>query len=182
MNVNKKTLASFFDVDVRTVQNWQAQGMPVISGGGRGKEVIFDSAAAIKWHAERCCEMENAKLRKEVDELRKAGEGDIMPGTIDYERYRLTRAQADAQELKNLKDEKLVVDTGFCAFALSRLANDISAILDSIPLSMQRRFVDMDEAQLNYLKVSIAKAMNAAAMAGEKIPGALDEYLERTAS
>ena len=96
-------------------------------------------------------------------------------------RIRLTEAQAYAQELKNLKDEKLVVDTEFCSFALSRLANDISAILDSIPLSMQRRFVDMDEAQLNYLKVSIAKAMNAAVMAGEKIPGALDEYLERTA-
>ncbi|NTZ39996.1 terminase small subunit [Enterobacter sp. JMULE2] len=180
MNVNKKTLAEIFEVDARTIERWQTQGMPVSSGGGKGVEVTFDSSAVIKWYVERDCELENARLRQEVNELRKASESDLQPGSIDYERYRLTRAQADAQELKNLKDEKLVVDTAFCTFALSRLANDIASVLDTIPLSMQRRFIEMDEIQLNYLKALIAKAMNAAVMTSEKIPEALDEYLSST--
>lgn len=103
MEVNKKQLSDIFGVSVRTIQNWQDQGMPVVRGGGKGNEVLYDSAAAIKWFAERDADIENEKLRKEVEELRKAGESALQPGTIDYERYRLTRSQADAQELKTPK-------------------------------------------------------------------------------
>ncbi|MCV5283595.1 terminase small subunit, partial [Escherichia coli] len=35
-----------------TIQNWQEQGMPVLRGGGKGNEVLYDSAAVIKWYAE----------------------------------------------------------------------------------------------------------------------------------
>lgn len=87
MEVNKKQLSDIFGVSVRTIQNWQDQGMPVVRGGGKGNEVLYDSATAIKWFAERDADIENEKLRKEVEELRKAGESDLQPGTIDYERY-----------------------------------------------------------------------------------------------
>ncbi len=96
----KKQLADIFGASIRTIQNWQEQGMPVLRGGGKGNEVLYDSAAAIKWYAERDAEIENEKLRREVEELRQASETDLQPGTIEYERHRLTRAQADAQELK----------------------------------------------------------------------------------
>ncbi|SUG74679.1 terminase [Salmonella enterica subsp. enterica] len=102
MNVNKKKLAEIFGCDVRTVTAWQSQGLPLVSGGGKGNEAVFDTAAAISWYAERDASIENEKLRKEVDDLRAAAESDLNPGTIDYERYRLTKAQADAQELKML--------------------------------------------------------------------------------
>ncbi len=100
MEVNKKQLADIFGASIRTIQNWQEQGMPVLRGGGKGNEVLYDSAAVIKWYAERDAEIENEKLRREVEELRQASEADLQPGTIEYERHRLTRAQADAQELK----------------------------------------------------------------------------------
>ncbi|WP_238392827.1 terminase small subunit [Buttiauxella sp. 3AFRM03] len=93
-------------------------------------------------------------------------------------RIRLTEAQALAQELKNLRDERGVVDTAFCSFALSRLENDIASILDSIPLSMQRRFVDIGKAQLEFLKKLIAKATNNATTTSGKIPEMLDEYID----
>lgn len=70
---------------------------------------MFDTAAAISWYAERDASIENEKLRKEVDDLRAAAESELNPGTIDYERYRLTKAQADAQELKNAEREGLVL-------------------------------------------------------------------------
>lgn len=110
MEVNKKQLADIFGASIRTIQNWQEQGMPVLRGGGKGNEVLYDSAAVIRWYAERDAEIENEKLRREVEELRQASETDLQPGTIEYERHRLTRAQADAQELKNARDSAEVVE------------------------------------------------------------------------
>ncbi len=144
MEVNKKQLADIFGASIRTIQNWQEQGMPVLRGGGKGNEVLYDSAAVIKWYAERDAEIENEKLRREVEELRLASEADLHPGTLEFERHRLTRAQATAQELKNAKESAEVVETAFCTFVLSRIAREISSILDGIPLSVQRRFPELD--------------------------------------
>lgn len=79
MEVNKKQLADIFGASIRTIQNWQEQGMPVLRGGGKGNEVLYDSAAVIKWYAERDAEIENEKLRREVEELRQASEADLQP-------------------------------------------------------------------------------------------------------
>lgn len=120
MEVNKKRLSDIFGVSVRTIQNWQDQGMPVARGGGKGNEVLYDSAAAIEWYSARDAEIENEKLRKEVEDLRIASESDLQPGTIEYERHRLTRAQADAQELKNAKDTAEVVETALSVIIITR--------------------------------------------------------------
>lgn len=182
MKVNKKRLAEIFGVDVRTITTWQGQGLIPLSGGGKGVEAVFDTAAAIEWFAEREASIENEKLRKEVEDLRSATESDLQPGTIDYERYRLTKAQADAQELKNARDSAEVIDTGFCLFALIRLTQDISSTLDGIPLSMQRQFPDMTPSMLDFLKKSIAKAANRCASTAEGLPEMLDEYIRQSGS
>ncbi len=75
----QKQLADIFGASIRTIQNWQEQGMPVLRGGGKGNEVLYDSAAVIKWYAERDAEIENEKLRREVEELRLASEADLHP-------------------------------------------------------------------------------------------------------
>lgn len=171
MEVNKKQLADIFGASIRTIQNWQEQGMPVLRGGGKGNEVLYDSAAVIRWYAERDAEIENEKLRREVEELRQASEADLQPGTIEYERHRLTRAQADAQELKNARDSAEVVETAFCTFVLSRIAGEIASILDGIPLSVQRRFPELENRHVDFLKRDIIKAMNKAAALDELISG-----------
>ena len=174
MEVNKKQLADIFGASIRTIQNWQEQGMPVLRGGGKGNEVLYDSAAVIKWYAERDAEIENEKLRREVEELRQASEADLQPGTIEYERHRLTRAQADAQELKNARDSAEVVETAFCTFVLSRIAGEIASILDGIPLSVQRRFPELENRHVDFLKRDIIKAMNKAAALDELITALTD--------
>ncbi|HAI7318257.1 TPA: hypothetical protein HJW14_003540 [Escherichia coli] len=171
MEVNKKQLADIFGASIRTIQNWQEQGMPVLRGGGKGNEVLYDSAAVIRWYAERDAEIENEKLRREVEELRQASETDLQPGTIEYERHRLTRAQADAQELKNARDSAEVVETAFCTFVLSRIAGEIASILDGIPLSVQRRFPELENRHVDFLKRDIIKAMNKAAALDELMAG-----------
>lgn len=181
MEVNKKQLSDIFGVSVRTIQNWQDQGMPVARGGGKGNEVLYDSAAAIEWRSTQDATIENEKLRKEVEALRLAAESDLQPGTLDYERYRLTRSQADAQELKNQISEHKVIDTEFCIFALSRLAGELASVLDSIPLSMQRRFPELTERQLYFLKELVAKGANKCVESAEKMMDFADEYYRDTA-
>lgn len=180
MEVNKKQLSDIFGVSIRTIQNWQEQGMPVVRGGGKGNEVLYDTAAAIKWFADRDAELESEKLRKEVEELRKACESDLVPGTINYERHRLTRSQADAQELKNAKSSAEVVETAFCTFVLSRVAGEIASILDGIPLSVQRRFPELENRHIDFLKKDVIKAMNKTAALDEIIPELLNEYIEQS--
>ncbi|MCV4626179.1 terminase small subunit, partial [Escherichia coli] len=53
MKVNKKKLAEIFNVDPRTIERWQSQGLPCVSGGGKGVESVFDTAMAIQWYAQR---------------------------------------------------------------------------------------------------------------------------------
>lgn len=161
-------VAAYLDLTERQLRNLQKQpGAPVPKRKGD-----YDPDA---W---RIFYINYLRAVKSVRSEGSDGEEELREIQLQKARIRLTEAQAYAQELKNLKDDKLVVDTVFCSFALSRLANDIAAILDSIPLLMQRRFADMDEKQLNYLKKQIAKAMNIAAKTGTKIPEMLDEYLE----
>ncbi|HBV8468049.1 TPA: terminase small subunit, partial [Citrobacter freundii] len=117
--------------------------------GGKGNEVLYESSAAIEWYSARDAAIENEKLRKEVEDLRLASESDLQPGTIDYERHRLTRAQADAQELKNAKDSAEVVETAFCTFVLSRMAGEVASILDGVPLSVQRRFPELENRHID---------------------------------
>lgn len=180
MEINKKGLSEIFGVSVRTIQNWQDQGMPVARGGGKGNEVLYDSAATIEWYSARDAAIENEKLRKEVEALRIASESDLQPGTIEFERHRLTRAQADAQELKNAKESAEVVETAFCTFVLSRIAGEIASILDGVPLSVQRRFPELESRHVDFLKKDIIKAMNKAAALDEMIPGLLSEYIEQS--
>lgn len=184
MDVDKKELSQIFDVSPRTITTWQSQGMPVAvnnENGGRGGENRYCLHDVIEWYARRECSLENGVLRKELEELKTLAETDLQPGSIDYERYRLTRAQADGQELKNAKESAEVVETAFCMFVLSRIAGEISSLLDTIPLSYQRRFPGQDARHADYLKREIAKAMNKSAELGERLPGLLDEYIGSTA-
>ncbi|EPR5290946.1 terminase small subunit [Escherichia coli] len=118
MRVNKKKLAEIFDVDVRTISTWQNQGLPLISGGGKGNEAIFDTGKAIEWFAQR--------------------------------------------------------------EALSKLARQISSIMDSLPLTMQRSFPQMTPAMLDGLKKEVVRACNACTKLDENIPRMLSDYLMET--
>lgn len=178
MEVNKKRLSEVFGVSVRTIQNWQVQGMPVARGGGKGNEVLYESSAAIEWYSARDAAIENEKLRKEVEDLRLASESDLQPGTIDYERHRLTRAQADAQELKNARETGEVIDTAFATYALAKLAAEISSIMDSLPLTINRKFPDMEPRYSDAIKFEVNRAVSRASTIADLIPEIAERYIE----
>ncbi|QMD99490.1 terminase small subunit [Escherichia coli] len=140
MEVNKKQLADIFGASIRTIQNWQEQGMPVLRGGGKGNEVLYDSAAVIKWYAERDAEIENEKLRREVEELRQASEADLQPGTIEYERHRLTRAQADAEDIASAVALEDASTTKKGVVQLSSATNSTSETLAATPKAVKSAY------------------------------------------
>ncbi|WP_460413812.1 terminase small subunit, partial [Staphylococcus aureus] len=49
-----------------------------------------------------------------------------------------------------------------------------------LPLSVQRRFPELENRHVDFLKRDIIKAMNKAAALDELIPGLLSEYIEQS--
>jgi phage terminase Nu1 subunit (DNA packaging protein) len=99
---------------------------------------------------------------------------------IDYERWRLTKGQADGQELKNEKDRKEVVEVAFCSFLLSRIAAQISPVLDQIHIRVKRKFPDMPERTIDAIRAEVIKSQNTAAELANGIEDLLDEYISST--
>mgnify|MGYP000854683369 CR=1 FL=1 len=95
-------------------------------------------------------------------------------------RIELTSEQAIAQRLKNQIAEHKVIDTAFSIFALSRLVGELASVLDSIPLSMQRRFPELNDRQLAYLKELVAKGANKCVESAERMQEFADEYYRNT--
>ncbi|KJL63509.1 DNA-packaging protein [Enterobacter hormaechei subsp. hoffmannii] len=166
MLLNKSDMASSLGISVQAFDKWGVQ--PVEK---RGREVFFDVRSVV-----------DNRLENQSRKLQPSPGEDDESVNIDYERWRLTRANADAQELANEKKRREVVETAFCTFVLSRIAAEISSILDGIPLSMQRRFPELENRHIEFLKGDVVKAMNKAAALDERIPGLLNDYIDQSGS
>lgn len=162
--LNKRDMAASLGISVQAFDKWG-----VTPTERRGREVLYDVRTVL----------EN---RLEHQSQKQPAAEDDPAVNIDFERWRLTKAQADAQELKNAKDMAEVVETAFCVFVLSRVAAEIAGILDGIPLSMQRRFPELENRHIEFLKRDVIKAMNKAAATGELVPELLNEYIKQTNS
>ena len=162
--LNKRDMAASLGISVQAFDKWG-----VTPTERRGREVLYDVRTVL----------EN---RLEHQSQKQPAAEDDPAVNIDFERWRLTKAQADAQELKNAKDIAEVVETAFCVFVLSRVAAEIAGILDGIPLSMQRRFPELENRHIEFLKRDVVKAMNKAAATGELVPELLNEYIKQTNS
>lgn len=162
--LNKRDMAASLGISVQAFDKWG-----VTPTERRGREVLYDVRTVLENRLEH------------QSQKQQAAEDDPAVN-IDFERWRLTKAQADAQELKNAKDMAEVVETAFCVFVLSRVAAEIAGILDGIPLSMQRRFPELENRHIEFLKRDVVKAMNKAAATGELVPELLNEYIEQTNS
>lgn len=160
--LNKRDMAASIGISVQAFDKWGVE--PVER---RGREVFYNVRVVLEHDRKK-------RPAQQADE----DNSDELDKRLLLARVLLTEEQAVSQRLKNRKEERLVIDTAFCTFALSRLANDIASILDGIPLAMQRRYADMDKAQIDYLKLQVAKTMNLAVRTCEKLPEMLDEYID----
>ena len=161
--MNKKNMAQSCRVSATAFDKW---GVTPVER--KGREAFYDVASVI-----------DNRVSNAINQITN-DKGEIDDDQLLRVRIRLLTAQAEAQELKNERDRGDVIDTEFCMYALSKLASQISSIMDSIPLTMQRSFPQMTPAMLDGLKKEVVRACNACTKLDENIPRMLSDYLMET--
>ncbi|EEZ6129843.1 terminase [Escherichia coli] len=161
--MNKKTMAQSCRVSATAFDKW---GVTPVER--KGREAFYDVSSVI-----------DNRVNNAISQLTN-DKGEIDDDELLRVRIRLLTAQAEAQELKNERDRGDVIDTEFCMYALSKLASQISSIMDSLPLTMQRSFPQMTPVMLDGLKKEVVRACNACTKLDENIPRMLSDYLMET--
>ena len=161
--MNKKNMAQSCRVSATAFDKW---GVTPVER--KGREAFYDVASVI-----------DNRVNNAISHLTN-DKGEIDDDELLRVRIRLLTAQAEAQELKNERDRGDVIDTEFCMYALSKLASQISSIMDSLPLTMQWNFPQIPPAMLDGLKREVVKACNASARVADNLPQILADYLNET--
>lgn len=159
--LNKKDTAASNGISVQAFDKWGVQPVAKI-----GRESFYTMECVVENRVAQA-------LRKQqlTSDLDPEVEAKLM-----QERLRLTAAQADAQEMKNMVSERAMVPVGFAVFALSRTISSVAAKLDTVPLLHKRKHPDLDVRHIESLQRDIAEIRNAAADLADDIPDLIDEY------
>ncbi|MDE7592234.1 terminase small subunit [Enterobacter bugandensis] len=88
-----------------------------------------------------------------------------------------TNAQADEQELKNSRKMGEVIDSAFATYALLKLAGEVGAIMDSLPLDISRQCPGMEKCYLDSIKKEVSKVMNRASSISDEIQNMVEKYM-----
>jgi terminase small subunit / prophage DNA-packing protein len=85
--VNKAELGDILGKSQPTLTTWQKQGMPIHVAGTRGQENLYDTVEVIDW-----------LIRRSLEKVVVGDDGEAI--NYEAERARLTKAQANHEELK----------------------------------------------------------------------------------
>lgn len=165
--LNQTAMAASLGISVQAFVKWDVKPIARV-----GRSVYFTAADVLQNRYEN----EAAKLQPET------GPDEDLGCGLDFERYRLTKAQADAQELKNEINQQEVVPVEFAAYALAKVAAEASGVIDSTPLNLIRKNPELTVSQQENIKRELAKAMNALSKLAEEMPRILDDFIRETES
>jgi phage terminase Nu1 subunit (DNA packaging protein) len=166
-------VAAHIDLSDRQVRSLLTDGVLPGSKGSGGLDLDACRLAYIRYLRG----LSNGQVRPEViDDFE--GADPNVEAKLTQERLRLTAAQAEGQELKNEVTKRKSVPTDFAVFVLSRLAAEISSILDTLPLTLKRRHPDLEVRHIESVQRELAKARNRSATLDDRLPGLLNEYLD----
>jgi len=96
----------------------------------------------------------------------------------EQEEYLLTKERRIGQQQKNEIAARKVVPSEFAIFTLSKIAAEIAAILDTLPLTMKRKHPDLETRHLDTLMRELARARNKASGLDETLPELLDDFFD----
>jgi terminase small subunit / prophage DNA-packing protein len=164
--LNKTDLCKSLGISTQAFDKWD---VPIHSK--KGRECLYQMSDVV---GNRVANERKKHIAKPDDS------GNEDKPNIDFERYRLIKAQADGQELKNRKDDKEVVDVAFCVYVLNRLAAQIAPVLDQIHIRVKRKNPDIPERAIDAVRAEVIKSQNTAASLADSIEDLLDEYIGST--
>ncbi|OLF82665.1 hypothetical protein AWH63_06580 [Marinobacter sp. C18] len=158
--LNKSQMAKSLGISTTAFDKWGVQPVASI-----GREKYFDVRSVL-----------DNRLNHQIA-IQQPEDLDYEPGTMDFERLRLTRAQADGQEIKNRIAEGKTAPIEIITLVLSKIAGEASGELDSLPLNIKRRHPELENQVIESIKRHCVKAQNAIARTSESLDNALDDYL-----
>ena len=169
-------VASHLDLTDRQVRNLLQSG--VLPGAkGRGAYSLDDCRLAYIRYM-------RGQVGGQVDTPEPGGDeiDPLLEHKREQEEYLLTRERRIGQQQKNEIAARKVVPSEFAIFSLSKLAAEIAAILDTLPLTMKRKHPDLEARHLDTLSRELAKARNQAAGLHDTVSDHLDEYHDTLAN
>lgn len=89
------------------------------------------------------------------------------PDSIEYQRLRLTREQADNMALKNEQARAKLVPIELLTAILARIAGEWSGLVDTLPLNIRRKHPALDTQIIDDFKWHCVKMQNAVARLDE---------------
>ena len=158
--LNKSQMAKSLGISVQAFDKW---GVAPVSR--YGNQAFYDVRRVL-----------DNRLMKQADQMQPAP-GDQGEGTIDFERLRLTRAQAEGQEIKNELSKGRTAPVEIITLVLSRIAGEASGELDSLPLNIRRKHPELASQVIESIKRHCVKAQNAISRTGESLDNHLNDYL-----
>lgn len=163
--LNKARMAASLGISVQAFDKWGVKPVAKI-----GRETFYDVRSVL----DNRLKHQGAKDQPVDDN------GEPIDPLIEYklqqERLRLTKAQADGQELRNRVKERLLVPTDFCTFAITRLCSMLGSALDTIHVKVKRKQPDIDVRFLEAIEREVAVTRNEAADLADKLPELLNEF------
>lgn len=161
--LNKKNMAKSCGIGLTAFDKWEVK--PV---SRKGREAFYDVSSVIKNR------VDNA-LEKVI-----SADGEVNNEELLKERIRLTKAQADAQEIRNDVAREWLIPMDLLSFILPRIAGEISSRLDGIPLTLKRKYPELKPSHIEAVKTEVALASNRAAAMHEELDRWLEEYERAT--
>jgi phage terminase Nu1 subunit (DNA packaging protein) len=151
----QQNMAKSLGVTVSAFARWEVEPVARI-----GKHVYYDVRAVLNNRLEKADQAGNT-------------------GDIDAERLRLTRAQAEGQEIKNELAKGKTAPMEIITLSLSTVAGAASGILDSLPLNIKRKFPELDTQMIEAIRRHCVKAQNEMSRLDEVVVDKLRDYLEQ---
>ena len=158
--LNQKQVSKSLGISTTAFQKWNVRATEK-----RGREALYLLKDIL----------EN-RLNNQAETMRASTENDGLEG-LDYERLRLTRAQADNMEIKNEIARGKTAPIEIIQMVLSRVAGEAAGELDGIPLNIKRKNPEMDNQVIEDIKRHCVKAQNAIARSDEVLDEVLDDYI-----
>lgn len=142
------------------------EGMPVESGGGKGKELIIDSEDAINW-----------LIREEVAKQAGLREGDETPGagTKGEEELLLTRAKRIQEEAKAKKVQGESIDLEDLKPVLFEIANIFGQQSDALGGRLASELASIDDPAIIKSRI-LEETRRVRAQTADKLINYVNEY------
>ncbi len=161
--LNKTRMAESLGISVTAFDKWGVEPVAKI-----GRESFYDTRAVV---ANRLQHQAGKQQPGETDK------DPLVEYKTSVERLRLTKEQADAQEMRNEVKRRHLVPADFITFAFGRLCGLIGSTLDTVHTKVKRKHPDIDSRHLEALQREVAVTRNEAAQLHERLPEILNEFL-----